>query len=193
MEPLRPTDLWPLPVYEGVRDQFRKEVIAAKRDRRIEVGPNMTLVFENRLTVKFQVLEILRAERITKPEHVQEELDGFNDMLPGEGELSATLLIAFTGTEPEVAARLAALSGLGEAVFLELGGQRIGAVFEGGRDDGRRVSAVQYLRFPVGGPAALLDLSRPARLSIDHRAYRHAADLPEGMRRSLAVDLGGAS
>lgn len=192
MQPLRASDLWPLPVYEGVRDQFRKEVIAAKVDRRLEVGPHMTLVFENRLTVKFQVQEILRAERITAPEHVQEELEGFNGMLPGEGELSATLLIAFTGSESEVAARLAALSGLGEAVFLELGGRRVRAAFEAGRDDGRRISAVQYLRFPVGSAAGLLDASQRARLSVEHPAYRHAAELTPGMRRSLAQDLGGA-
>jgi hypothetical protein len=193
MQHLSTKDLWPLPVYEGVRDQFRKEVIAAKKDRRIEVGPAMTLVFENQLTVKFQVLEILRAERITAPEQVREELEGFNTMLPGEGELSATLMVAFTGSEAEVAAKLAALTGLGEHIHLELAGQRVRAIVEGGRDDGRRVSAVQYLRFAVGNPAALLDLARPARLSIDHRAYRHAASLSEGMRRSLAQDLAGGS
>jgi hypothetical protein len=193
MQHLSTKDLWPLPVYEGVRDQFRKEVIAAKKDRRIEVGPAMTLVFENQLTVKFQVLEILRAERITAPEQVREELEGFNTMLPGEGELSATLMVAFTGSEAEVAAKLAALTGLGEHIHLELAGQRVRAIVEGGRDDGRRVSAVQYLRFAVGNPAALLDLAQPARLSIDHRAYRHAGSLSEGMRRSLAQDLAGGS
>src|SRR5207302_2032541 len=65
MQPLTPKDLWPLPVYEGVRDQFRKEVIAAKKDRRVQVGPDMTLIFENRITVKFQVQEIVRIERMT--------------------------------------------------------------------------------------------------------------------------------
>ena len=189
MQHLNTKDLWPLAVYEGVRDQFRKDVIAAKKDRRIEVGPAMTLVFENRLTVKFQVLEILRAERITAPALVREELEGFNTMLPGEGELSATLMVAFTGSEPEVAAKLAALTRLGEHVHLEVAGQRIRAIFEGGRDDGRRVSAVQYLRFAVGSPAGLLDLAQPVRLSIDHPAYRHAAALSEGTRRSLAQDL----
>lgn len=193
MRQLTTQDLWPLPVYEGVRDQFRREVIAAKKDRRIEVGPNMTFVFENRLTVKFQVLEILRAERITAPEHVAEELDGFNTMLPGEGELSATLLIAFTGSEAEVAKRLEELSGLSAHVFLEVAGKRIPGELEGGRDDGRRVSAVQYIRFPIGDARALLDAKLPARLGIDHPAYRHAADLPDGMRRSLAADLSGAA
>lgn len=192
MQQLDTTDLWPLPVYEGVREQFRKEVIAAKLDRRIEVGPAMTFVFENRLTVKFQVQEILRAEKITAPSQVKEELAGFNSMLPDPGELSATLLIAFTGTEPEVALKLSQLSGLSERVFLELGGKRSTSIFEGGRDDGRRISAVQYLRFEVGDGAGLLDLSQPARLVVDHPGYQHAAALPEGMRRSLARDLAKA-
>jgi hypothetical protein len=189
MQQLTTKDLWPLPVYEGVRDQFRKEVIAAKNDRRIEVGPSMTFVFENRLTVKFQVLEILRAERITAPEQVAEELEGFNTMLPGEGELSATLLIAFTGSEPEVAKRLEELTGLSAHVFLEVGGKRVQGEVEGGRDDGRRISAVQYLRFPIGDSRSLLDGKIPLRLGVDHPAYRHAVELPESMRRSLAADL----
>jgi hypothetical protein len=193
MQELSTKDLWPLPVYEGVREQFRKEVIAAKKDRRIEAGPSMTFVFENRLTVKFQVLEILRAEKITAPEHVQEELEGFNTMLPGDGELSATLMIAFTGSEPEVAAKLTQLIGLGQHVFLELGGRRIAGHFEDGREDGRRISAVQYLRFAVGDARALLDLSQPARLVVDHPQYQHATALSAGMRRSLAADTAGAS
>ncbi|HXN55915.1 MAG TPA: DUF3501 family protein [Myxococcales bacterium] len=193
MQQLTTKDLWPLPVYEGVRDQFRKEVVAAKKDRRIDVGPGMTFVFENRLTVKFQVLEILRAERITAPEHVAEELEGFNTMLPGEGELSATLLIAFTGSEAEVAKRLEELVGLSAHVFLEVGGKRVQGKLEGGREDGKRVSAVQYVRFHIGDARALLDEKIPVRLAIDHPAYRHAVELPEGMRRSLSADLSGAA
>jgi hypothetical protein len=191
MEPLTQVDLWPNPVYEGVRDQFRREVIAAKKDRRVDVGPSMTLVFENRLTVKFQVQEILRAEKITQPALVQEELDGFNAMLPSPGELSATLLIAFVGPDAEVAARLRKLSGLGKHVWLEIGGRRVQGVLEGGRDDGTRISAVQYARFPVGaGAAALLeDATVATELVIDHESYHHRAALPEAMCRSLARDL----
>src|SRR3979411_45044 len=147
MQPLTPKDLWPLPVYEGVRDQFRKEVIAAKKDRRVQVGPFMTFVFENRTTVKFQVQEIMRIERITGPEQVAEELEGFNTMLPGPGELSATLLIELSGSDAEVKAQLARLSGLAEHVWLWAGGRRVRGNFDPDRDDGRRVSAVQYVRF----------------------------------------------
>src|SRR5207248_2045005 len=93
MQKLSQTDLWPLPIYETVRDQFRRDVIAAKQNRRMPVGPYITLVFENRLTVKFQVQEILRIEKIATPEGIREELEGFNEMIPGPGELSATLMI----------------------------------------------------------------------------------------------------
>src|SRR3979411_2847713 len=125
MQPLTPKDLWPLPVYEGVRDQFRKEVIAAKKDRRVQVGPSMTFVFENRLTVKFQVQEILRIERIARPDQVAEELEGFNTMLPGPGELSATMMIELRGEDAAVKAELARLYGISGHLWLEVGGRRL--------------------------------------------------------------------
>ena len=187
MTHLTPSDLWPLPVYEGVRDQFRKEVIAAKRDRRVAVGPFIAFVFENRTTVKFQVQEILRIERITDPALVAEEVEGFNDMLPGPGELSATLLIELTGSDAEVKAQLAKLYGLRDHVWLELDGARVKGELEPDREEPGRVSAVQYVRFKVREAQALL--RGPAFLVIDHPAYGHRVALSEATRRSLAQDL----
>ena len=187
MNPLTVKDLWPLPVYEGVRAQFRQEVIVAKQDRRIAVGPFMTFVFENRLTVKFQVQEILRAERITELAAVTQELEGFNSMLPGTNQLSATLMLELQGSDAAVKAELARLSGLGDHLWLEVGGERLSAEMEGGRDDGKRVAAVQYVRFPVSDRAKLL--KGPAALVIDHPAYSHRQPLSDGARRSLAQDL----
>ncbi len=195
MQALEQKDLWPLPVYEGVRDQFRREVIAAKKDRRVGVGPFMTLVFENRLTVKFQVQEILRAEKITDPAHVQEELDGFNAMLPDTGALSATLMIELTGPEAGVAQQLTGLTGLGKHVRLDVGGHLSPAEFEGGREDGGRISAVQYVRFPCT-PAIAQALSQgtvAAALVFDHPNYTYRQALTEGMCRSLAKDLLGSN
>lgn len=188
MRPLELSDLWPLPLYEGVRDQFRKEVIAVKQDRRVTVGPFMTFVFENRLTVKFQVQEILRIERITKPEQMAEELEGFNSMLPGPGELSATLLIELRGTDAEVKAELSRLYGLSRHLWLEVAGQRLRGEMEAGREEpGRGAAAVQYVRFPVPDAQALL--RGPAALLVDHPQYAHRAELPDPVRRSLAQDL----
>jgi hypothetical protein len=180
-------DLWPLPVYEGVRSQFRREVIAAKESRRVTVGPFITFVFENRLTVKFQIQEILRIERIADEAQVREELEGFNTMLPGSGELSATLLAELTGSDPEVKAALTRLTGLGEHLWLEVKGARSRGSMEGGRDDGQRVSAVQYVRFPVSDPAALQ--KGPAALLVDHPSYTYRQELSEAVRKSLAQDL----
>jgi hypothetical protein len=193
MEHLTQRDLWPLPVYEGVRDAFRREVIAAKKDRRVAVGPFMTFVFENRLTVKFQVQETLRVEKIQVPAKVQEELDGFNTMLPGSGELSATLLVELVGPEAEVAATLRGLSGLGRSIRLWLGGERVDGLTEGGRDDGARIAAIQYVRFPCGAGALakLEDPATPVTLEIDHLNYRHRTPLTPAARASLAGDLRG--
>ncbi len=187
MTHLTARDLWPLAVYEGVREQFRKEVIAAKRDRRVQVGPFITLIFENRTTVKFQLQEILRIERISDPAQVAEELEGFNTMLPGPGELSATLMIELTGSDAEVKAQLARLFGLQNHVWLEVGGARVKGELEPDREEPGRVSAVQYVRFRVPDAQALL--RGPAFLVIDHPAYPHRAELPEAARRSLAQDL----
>src|SRR5262249_6856326 len=171
----------------GVRDQFRREVIEAKKHRRVLVGPSMSFVFENRLTVKFQVQEIIRVERLTDPAAVAEEVEGFNTMLPGEGELSATLMIELQGSDPEVKAELARLYGLRDHVWLEVAGQRIQGFVEPGREEPGRVSAVQYVRFKVPDAQALI--AGPAAIAIDQPAYRHRADLPEPVRRSLAQDL----
>jgi hypothetical protein len=148
----------------------------------------MTFVFENRLTVKFQVQEVLRVERIDSEEAIAEELAGFNTMLPGAGELSATLLIELSGSDAEVKAELARLSGLGEHVWLEVAGTRVRGNFDPGRDDGRRFSAVQYVRFPVGGS---IDPARPVALVIDHPNYSHRTELGVEARKSIAADLEG--
>ena len=187
MEPLTPKDLWSLSMYETVRDQFRKDVIAARRARRVQVGPSMTFVFENRMTVKFQAQEILRMERITHPSEVAEELERFNSLLPRPGELSATLLVDLTGTDLEVKSRLANLYGLRDHVFLEVAGGRVKGSLDPDREEPGRASAVRCVRFAV--PDAQVLLRGPAVLVIDHSRYAHRAELPEPVRRSLAQDL----
>lgn len=188
MKPLIPNDLWPNAAYEGVRAQFRKEVIAAKEHRRVTVGPWMTFVFENRLTVKFQIQEILRIERIVDPAQVAEEVQGFNTMLPGEGELSATLLIELRGSDDEVKGELHKLYGLSRHLWLEVAGQRYAGLMEPGREEpGRGAAAVQYLRFKA--PSAQALLQGPAAVVIDHPAYNHRTGLSDEVRRSLAQDL----
>ena len=192
MNPLTQNDLWPLPVYEQVRDEFRKKVIEEKQHRRVFVGPFMTFVFENRLTVKFQVMEILRAEKVADPAHVAEELEGFNTMLPPPGGLSSTLMVELRGSEEEVKAELARLVGLHRHVHLKIDGARVPAEFDAGRDDGTRIAAVQYVRFPLGALASKLPGARSVALIVDHPHYQHRTELTEQQRRSLAADLESA-
>ena len=108
-------------------------------------------------------------------------------MLPGPGELSATLMIELTGTDPEVKARLAKLFGLRDHVWLEVAGTRLKGELEPNREEPGRVSSVQYVRFKVPDAQALL--RGPAAAVIDHPAYTHRTALPEAVRRSLSQDL----
>src|SRR3989442_4685426 len=96
MKQLIQTDLLSAVDYERQREQFRSEIIALKQRRRISIGPLITLVFENRETLRFQTQQMIRVEHILEPHRVQEELDVYNVLIPGCGELSATLLIAIT-------------------------------------------------------------------------------------------------
>jgi hypothetical protein len=189
MKKLQATDIWPGAVYEGLRQDFRAKVIAHKKARRVEVGPFMTFIFEDRLTVKFQVQEILRAEKVTAPEHIAEEVEGFNTMLPEDGALSATLLIA-SASDAEAIQRLASLVGLRERVALQVGEHEIRAAFDPNRENDHKISAVQYLTFAFSEAARAAFLAgTAARLVVSHPNYTHALDLPGIVADSLRNDL----
>jgi hypothetical protein len=167
-------------------------VQAVKQARRIGVGDRVTLVFENRETVRFQVQEMLRVERIRSADRVQHELDVYNELVPGDAELSATLFIEITDSR-EIRAELDKLLGIDACVFLELGDERVRARFDESQLEADRISAVHYLRFELAAGAAerLRDASVPARIAIDHAHYRAGADLPPSLRECLAADLTG--
>ena len=151
MKKLALSDVKNLHEYELIRDDWRKDVIAAKARRRVLLGDSMSLVFESRLTVLNQVQEMCRAERIVKPEAVQQEIDVYNELLPDAGELSATLLVEIT-EEARIQPQLDRLLGLssGRHLWLELNGRKVFARFLEGQGREDRIAAVQYLRFPVG-------------------------------------------
>ena len=189
MKKLSPADIWPASVYEGARTDFRAKVIAHKRARRVEVGPFMTFIFEDRLTVKFQVQEILRAEKVTQPEHIAEEVAGFNTMLPDDGALSATLLIS-SASDAEAVERLSSLVGLRERVALWIAGEEVRAVFDPDRENDHKVSAVQYLTFALSERARAAFLGGAgARLLVTHVNYEYGFDLSETVCNSLRNDL----
>jgi hypothetical protein len=185
-----------LEAYEGLRDGYRTRVIALKRDRRLAVGDCITLVFENRETMRFQVQEMLRAEGLRDPARIQHELDVYNELVPGPDELSATLLIEITDPGA-IRAELDRLLGIDGCVFLVLGSGpgalRIRAAFDARQLDAERISAVHYLRFrlPAEGRERLADPAAPAAIAVEHPRYAHTAPLPPRLRASLASDLAG--
>jgi len=190
-------DLVSLETYDAVRDDFRARIMAHKRNRRVAVGDRVTLLFEDRETIRFQVQEMVRVERIRAPEKVQLELDVYNELIPGESELSATLMIEIPDLA-EIRPELDRLIGLDEHVALLLGDRSgdaltVRADFDATQLGEDRIAAVHYIRFRLA-PEALARfraLDIPARLSIDHANYRAEVTLPRSTRHSLIEDLAG--
>jgi hypothetical protein len=196
VEKIALADVRNLVEYERVREKERAAVIALKQDRRVSVGENLTVLFENRETVLFQIQEMVRSERIVEETRIQDELDAYNALLPGPGELSATLFIEIPElvylSPDEVRRRVNRFQGLERHVALVLGdGVRVPARFEGGHSTEAKMAAVQYVRFALTAEArqALADSARPVRLVVDHPSYQAEAVLGRAVREQLLNDL----
>ena len=194
MKPLLPEEIMPMADYERQREAFRRRIIALKQRRRLSIGPLITLVFENRETLQFQIQEMVRVEQIVDPAKVQEELDVYNALLPANGELSATLLIEITD-DARMKEWLDAFMGLdhGEKVAITVGGEPVYAVFEGGHSHETKISAVHFVRFRVTPSIKdlLADLRVPVTLSARHGVYQEKAPVPGSMREEWLKDLAG--
>jgi hypothetical protein len=192
MRPIAPEDVLNLHEYELARQDFRRRVIDTKKRRRVALGPIMTLVFENRETVLFQIQEMLRIERIVRPDKVQQELDVYNELLPGEGEVAATLFIEVT-TPELVQPTLDKFVGLDEPgkLALRIGRFTFPARFAAGQSREDRISAVHYVRFPLGeeGRAGLRHHEK-AELAVEHGDYVATTVLSPETVEELLSDLG---
>jgi hypothetical protein len=190
MKPIALSDIKGPGIYAGIREDFRRRIIELKVHRRISVGDRVTMVFENRHTLIFQIEEILRAEAITQRDQIQAELDVYNPLLPSADSLSATLFLEVP-PDADPRAELDRLVGLDEHVILHIGPHAVRAEFEEGRSTDQRISAVQYIRFrlPPEAREALPAPGTPLAIEIDHPEYRHRADASDQMRASLAADL----
>ena len=151
MKPLTREDLLSLQDYERQRDSFRSRIIALKQRRRLALGPLISVVFENRETLQFQVQEMIRAEHIQDPLKVQDELNVYNGLLPAERELSATLLIEITD-EATMKEWLDRFMGLdrGHTVGINAAGETVYGQFEQGHSHETKISAVHFVRFRPG-------------------------------------------
>jgi uncharacterized protein DUF3501 len=198
MRKIERSDVKDLVAYERVRAEMRARVIELKKARRIALGDNLTLLFENRETVLFQIQEMVRAERIVDDRKIQDEIDAYEVLLPVRGELSATLFIEIPDiarmTTAQMREAVNRFQGLDEGTLvLEVAGRRLPARFESGSTKEEKMAAVHYVRFavPPEARAALADAAPPVRLVVEHPRYRAAADVPAVLRREMAADLAG--
>lgn len=177
--------------YETIRERFRNRVIELKQARRVLLGEHMSVVFENHDTMLLQVQEMLRTERITDERAIAHELETYNELVPGPGQLSASLFIEYDdpALRKDMLQRFASLR---EQIFMRLGEQETRATFAthfGEEFD--RLPAVNYLTFEVGPEAAvrLRDDTQRASLVVTHPDYLVEVELPKATRRALADDL----
>jgi hypothetical protein len=182
MRAVRRGELVDLELYERMRDDVRREVLEAKRARRVHIGSHLTLLFENHRTVWYQIQEMLRTERITEEAAIAHELLTYNELLGGPGELGATLLIEID--DPAVrAARLHEWRALPHHVYAVLpDGTRVRPAFDPRQVGEERLSSVQYLKFGVGGHA-------PVAVGVDLPGLTAETALGPEQRQALAADL----
>jgi hypothetical protein len=193
MEKLSRESLYSLEQYSELRNDFRDEVMAHKRNRRLALGTNATLYFEDRMTMQYQVQEMLRIERIFEAEGIQEELDAYNPLIPDGSNWKATFMVEFPDIE-ERKAMLKRLVGIEDKVWLQVGElDRIYPIADEDleRDDEEKTSAVHFLRFELS--AAQVDaLKAGASLAagIDHEVYQvEIRPVADNVRQSLLEDL----
>ena len=190
--PIESSELLPLAEYRARRSELVASVIRLKEARRLEVGPWVSVLFENRRTVLHQIQEMLEIEGLAKPREIAHEIETYSELLPRPGEASATLFIEID--EPRTRAdALKRLAGIESTITLKAGGRSTTAQDKRPIDPAFArplASAVYYLRFPLTEPlrAALASGPSDAWLEIGHPEYRHAAALSPALARALAAD-----
>jgi Protein of unknown function (DUF3501) len=193
MDKLTAADLMSLEHYARERPAWRARVLEHKRHRKLALGPHVTWSFEDRLTMQYQIQEMLRAERIFEPDGIRDELAAYNPLIPEGGNWKATLLIEFTDVA-ERQRQLAQLTGLPDRCWVQVRGHdRVYAIADEDleRETSEKTSAVHFLRFELT-PAMIAALKGGAALAagVDHERYRHAVDpVPEPVRAALVRDL----
>ena len=180
--PVSHADLVDYQTYEDTRGAFRERAMAAKAARRVHVGPHLTFLFENTLTIRYQIQEMMRTERIVRERDIQHELETYNAVLGGPGELGCTLLIEIDDPD-ERARRLAKWFALPDHLYARLeDGTKVYARFDEAQRDESRVSSVQYLKFSTQGRV-------PVAVGVDLPALDAEAALTPAQRAALAEDV----
>ena len=181
-----------LEAYARERPSFRAKVIEHKKQRTVALGEHVTLLFEDELTIRYQVQEMLRIERIFEEEGIRHELDAYNPLVPDGGNWKATMLIGYPDAD-ERRRMLARLKGIEGRVWVQIGGgERVYAIADEDleRENEEKTSSVHFLRFELGAGAARLRQGATLAIGVDHSEYRAVLDpVPEDIRAALAQDL----
>ncbi|MCG6942261.1 MAG: DUF3501 family protein [Thiohalocapsa sp.] len=192
MQALTREDLFSLEQYAEQRPDFRAKVMAHKQSRRVPIGAHAALYFEDRLTMQYQIQEMLRVERIFEPAGIQDELDAYNPLIPDGDNWKATFMIEFDDVDERRDA-LARLIGIEDAVWVQVGdGDKVYAIADEDleRENDDKTSSVHFLRFQL--PAATVGAAKagaPVRMGIDHAQYRYETVLDDAQRAALVADL----
>jgi hypothetical protein len=185
--------LMSLEAYAKARKDFRAQVLEHKKPRTVHLGPHVTLIFEDELTIRYQVQEMLRVERTFEEEGIQDELDAYNPLIPDGSNFKATMMIEYEDIDARRAA-LAELKGIEDRVYVEVEGQsRVYAIADEDMDraNEQKTSAVHFLRFELT-PDMVRALKAGASLAagVDHPRYAFRSDaLPDDTRAALVDDL----
>ena len=185
-------DLLDIIEYEKIRDEYRKDIIKYKKNRRISLGPNITIVFENKKTLMFQIQEIMRAERLVHDKQIQSEIDVYTSIMPSEGGLSATLFLEVT-EESKIRSVLNSFIGLslGNFIYFQVGENKVNAIFEAGREKKDNISSVHYIKFNFNKHIQddLKNKNIKVDLVIDFKDYNYTFEIIDEIRNSLIKDF----
>jgi hypothetical protein len=181
-----------LEAYARERKAFRARVLAHKHDRTIHVGEHVTLLFEDELTIRYQIQEMLRIEKTFEDAGIQDELDAYNPLVPDGRNLKATMLIEYEDVDERRDA-LARLRGIEDAVYVRVEGfpgVRAIADEDLERENDDKTSAVHFVRFELT-PAMIAGFKdgRDVEIGVDHPEYREQVTLSPGSRAALAADF----
>ncbi|MBL0386886.1 DUF3501 family protein [Tumebacillus sp. ITR2] len=187
------SDLVALPTYRQGRDEYLQKMIQYKKSRRLKLGQDISILFENRQTVLFQIQELAHSEDLTDAKELDEYIDIYSGMLPGDDELSATLFIERDNQE-QLAKILVDLKGIEHHLYLQVGDEKLKAVFEEEHDDRENTTSVHYLKFPITGTAKAYLTNgsyehETVRVLLDHPNLHVEAPLDADHVASLAKDL----
>ena len=192
MPHISPDTLMPLEVYAKARPEFRAKVIEHKKDRTLQLGENLTLIFEDELTIRYQVQEMLRVERIFEEEGILDELGAYNPLVPDGSNWKATMMIEYTDIN-ERKRELAKLIGVEDRMFVEVEGHgRVYAIADEDldRETDEKTSAVHFVRFELKpAMSAAVKAGAGVKMGCDHTHYPSHIDVSPDTLASLAGDL----